>query len=294
MSGLTLLLVCLVAAGGSRIEGFSSLRLKPGVREAGMGGVGVASGFGPQAIALNPAANATLSGFAAAVQHTSWILDMSQQSAFVARRTPLFNVGAGAVAFSAGRFEYRTDPTLEPMGTFQPVELSAYLNLARTFLDGLDVGVTGRYFYAKTMTDIAAGVGADLGMRWRPTDRLAVGLSLIDFGQKLSFRREVFRLPTRLRAGASYSLLTTGQLGILAAADGSWYFLSRRPELGVGFELSFRELLMARVGYNLPGGAQSLGFGLGLKVRGLRFDYAVAPLRRDLGWGHRFSVGLGQ
>jgi hypothetical protein len=36
--------------------GFSSLKILPGVREAGMAGTGVASAFGPQAIALNPAA----------------------------------------------------------------------------------------------------------------------------------------------------------------------------------------------------------------------------------------------
>lgn len=111
--------------------GMSSLKILPGVREAGMAGAGVAAAFGPQAIALNPAANAGYDGFVATVSYARWILDTHHQSLFLARGFPALCVGVGFASYSAGKFEYRTRPTEEPIGVFSPYDFTAYFNLAR-------------------------------------------------------------------------------------------------------------------------------------------------------------------
>jgi hypothetical protein len=106
-----LLAVCLLAGlATAGPTGFSSLKILPGVREAGMAGVGAASAFGPQAIALNPAAGAGIAGFAAVASYAKWLLDTHHQSLFVARSFPALCVGLGVSSFSAGQFEYRVKP----------------------------------------------------------------------------------------------------------------------------------------------------------------------------------------
>ncbi|MBM3315781.1 hypothetical protein FJY71_08110, partial [candidate division WOR-3 bacterium] len=132
-------LALLLAAAAAGPQGFSSLKIAPGVREAGMGGTGCASAIGPQAVAWNPAATADAGSFAAVAGYTKWLLDTRQQSLFLSRGLGGFALGAGVSSFAAGSFEYREEvPTGEPLGTFEPVELTVYLNASRP------VGPAGR------------------------------------------------------------------------------------------------------------------------------------------------------
>ena len=293
MTSLLAALLMLVAADGTRVLGFSSLRVEPGVREAGMGGAGGAAAFGPQAIVWNPSANAGAEGFSATVHYTNWLLDMHQQSVFVARSTPVLGIGLGAVSFSAGQFEYRTDPTAEPIGTFEPVEMTFYLNLARRVVERVDAGITVRYFYSRIMADAATGLGLDGGVRVRPWRALSLGASVVDFGQTLTYEREVFWLPTRGRLGAGYDLTPLDRLRVTAAVDGEYYFYSGEPGITAGVEAAWDELVLVRAGYDFLGDGQRLSAGLGLKLGRFHFDYGLAPLRRDLGVGHRLSLGFG-
>jgi hypothetical protein len=293
MGSLALVLLLLTSADGERVLGFSSLRVEPGVREAAMGGSGAAGAFGPQAVAWNPSANAGAVGFSATVHYTKWLLDTHQQSVFLARETPWFNVGLGAVSFSAGDFEYRVDPTEDPIGTFQPVEMTFYLNLARHIVDRVDAGITARYFYSRVMTDDATGLGVDAGLRYRPWRALSLGASVVDFGQTLTYRREVFWLPTRGRLGASYDFTPLDKLRLTASADGDYYFYSGEIDAVAGVEAAWNELLFVRAGYDFAGTGQRLSTGLGIRLGRLRFDYSLAPLLGELGLAHRLSLGFG-
>src|SRR5512143_2576436 len=129
-----------------------------------MGGAGVASAFGPQAITLNPAAGAGTRGFAASASYAKWLLDAHHQSLFVSRNFSALCVGLGFTGFSAGKFEYRVKPTEDPLGTFSPYAFSAYLNLARPIGRMVQVGLPARYFYSRIYENAAAGVGIDGGV----------------------------------------------------------------------------------------------------------------------------------
>ncbi len=274
--------------------GFSSLKILPGVREAGMAGAGVASAFGPQAIALNPAANAGSDGFAATVSYARWILDTHHQSLFVARGFPALCVGLGFASFSAGQFEYRTKPTEEPIGTFSPYDFTAYLNLARPIGSIVQVGLTGRYFYTRIFDEDAAGVGIDGGVRVAPVERLTLGASVIDFGKTLYYVRDEFRLPTRLRAGASYDLVLFERGRVTLTADGSYFPYSKAAGAVTGIECAWNEVLALRAGYDFLSKANNMNFGLGLHAGRFRFDYSFAAMNLDLGGAHRVSVGFGR
>jgi hypothetical protein len=274
--------------------GFSSLKILPGVREAGMAGTGAASAFGPQAIAINPAAGVGPDGFAATASYAKWILDTHHQSLFVARRFPALCVGLGFTSFSAGQFEYRIKPTEDPIGTFTPTDFTAYLNLSRRIGDKVQVGLTGRYFYTRIYEYDATGLGVDGGVRVMPIKRLTVGASVVDFGKTMYYVREEFRLPARGRLGASYDFIPFEHGRLTVAADGSYFLSSKVAGAAAGLEFAWSEVVALRAGYDFLSEANHLNFGLGLRAGLFRFDYSFAAMNLDLGGAHRVSVGIGR
>jgi hypothetical protein len=289
-----LLAGCLLVGIAAAVPtGFSSLKILPGVREAGMAGTGVASAFGPQAITLNPAAGAGVAGFAAVASYTKWILDTHHQSLFVARNFSALCIGAGVSSFSAGEFEYRINPTEDPIGTFTPTDFTAYLNLARPIGSMVQAGLTGRYFYSRVYDNDAAGLGIDGGVRVMPVKRLTVGASVVDFGKTMSYEREVFWLPTRGRLGVSYDVVPFEHGRVTLAADGSYFFYSGVRGAAAGLEFAWSEVVALRAGYDFLSQANHLNFGLGLRAGVFRFDYSFSAMNLDLGGAHRVSVGLG-
>lgn len=274
--------------------GFSSLKILPGVREAGMAGVGAAAAFGPQAIALNPAAGADVAGFAAVASYANWILDTHHQSLFVSRNLSAVCVTAGVSSFSAGSFEYRVKPTEEPIGTFTPTDVTGYVNFARPIGKMVRAGLTGRYFYSRVYDSDATGIGLDAGVRVIPVDQFTLGVSVVDFGKTMTYEREVFWLPTRSRLGASYDLQLFEHGRLTFAADGSYYVYSKVAGAAAGLEFAWNELVMLRGGYDFLSAANHLNFGLGLRAGTFRFDYSLAPMNLGLGGAHRVSVGIGR
>ena len=129
--------------------GFSSLRIIPSARECAMGGAGVISAIGPSAMYYNPALTAALKSFAVNINYTKWFLDTYEQSVFLTRPLPYFNLGLGLVNFNAGELEYRPDhPTENPYGEFNPVDFNFYLNLSRSAAK-MAYGISARVYYEK-------------------------------------------------------------------------------------------------------------------------------------------------
>ena len=269
---------------GSRLEGFSSLGIVPGVREAAMGGAGVAGAYGPQA---------EVRSYGVTAAYTKWLLDTHHQALFAERNLRALTVGVGLVNFSAGSFEYRTKPTDDPLGTFIPNDFSFYLNVGREFSRFVSAGLTARYFYSKIFDQDADGVGVDLGVRVRPLSGLVLGVSVVDFGRTMSYRREVFWLPTKARLGVSYDYRPTGDLRVTVALDGSQLVYWSSRDVRGGIEFAWRELAMVRAGYDFPGRSSNVSVGAGVRVGPVRVDYALAPFNSGLGAAHRFEIGIG-
>ena len=286
--------ISLVIAVGVAFAGFSSLKVMPGAREAGMGNVGVAVGDGPQSMVWNPAATAQVGTFAACATYAKWLLDTNQQSVYLVRNFRFMRLGIGAAAFNAGEFEYRTEvPTTEPLGVFTPSELNFHLNLSRSIIGIVDAGLSGRFYYSKVMDDVASSVGLDAGLRVRPVDGLALGVSVTDFARNPVYYRESFRLPFRARLGAAYELCL-GDVGALdLSSEGSYLIFDNVFNIHAGAEFVWNGLLAARAGYEWLDGDSRLGLGLGLILGTFRVDYSFTPLSHDLGAAHRFAVGIG-
>lgn len=260
-----------------------------------MGNTGVASGEGPQAMVWNPASSILTEGFQLRVSYAKWLLDTHHSSLFLVRNLGFVRLGVGAVAFSAGRFEHRAEvPLEEPLGYFTPVDMTAHLNVARSFGGVVSLGVSGRYYYSKILEHQANSIGLDAGMRLVPLRGLVLGVSVADFSRNPAYHRETFRMPFRARAGASYELRLGGEFGLQFAGEGSYFILSERFTGQGGIELGWAETLFLRTGYEWLHTRSRFGFGLGLALGRFSFDYALTPLNDNLGLAHRVSVGLGR
>ncbi|OYD15856.1 hypothetical protein CH330_04515 [candidate division WOR-3 bacterium JGI_Cruoil_03_51_56] len=283
----------MIVSFGFGFCGFSSLKILPGVREAGMGNVGVACATGPEGMVWNPAASSGIRSFAASASYTKWFLDTNQQSVFVVRNLGFMHLGFGVASFDAGKFDYRTEvPAEEPLGEFEPREFSFHLNFSRSFGDITDIGISGRYYYSKIMDRQAHAPGVDLGMRLLPMNRLILGASVVDFGKNLYYYEESFRLPTRGRLGAAYQYCLGNKVRLNLAGQSSFFFYTRTLNLRAGTEFTWARVASLRAGYEWLSDRSRLSLGLGFLLSQFHFDYSFTPMNDNLGAAHRISVGL--
>ncbi len=280
-------------SSAQRKEGCAWLKIPVAAREAALAGSGTAAATGPQGLSYNPAITARLSRFSAQVGYTKWLLDTQMQSLFISRELRPFSLGIGLAIFSGGKVEYREEiPTEEPVATFSPLDLTAYLNIARSLASWVDAGISVRFFYSKLLNSELSGWGGDIGARFHPLNNLQLGVAVTDFGQTLFYEQEVFWLPSRLRTGIGYTV-PFGKNTLLVVTDASWFFYSKKFALQSGIEFTLGKFLSFRAGYDPFNTVNHFNFGLGLTTSKLRLDYAFSPLGLNIGTAHRLGIGFG-
>lgn len=258
-----------------------------------MGATGVASGYGPQAIFWNPAVAAKLEKLAFSAGYCAWFLGAHQSSVFVVRRLSTLRVGVGLSSFSAGKLEWRDDiPSETPIGTFEPQDLTAYVNAAMPLDRLLSVGLSGRFYYSHIQAHSASGLGIDLGLRSEPLTDLALGAAVLDLGTPLTYEREKVWLPTRGKLGVAWTPKLFGQR-VTLAVDGSYSFNSGLPSVHAGGEFELAELLCVRGGCGISSQGIRPALGLGLHHSQVAIDYSLEQVGYDLGVAHRLALRLG-
>lgn len=271
---------------------YSSLRIIPSARECAMGGAGVISAIGPSAMFYNPALTANLNTFALNINYAKWFFDSYEQSLFLFRPLPYFNLGLGIVNFNAGELEARPDqPTDEVYGTFNPSDFNFFVNLSRR-ANKMSYGLSGRFYYQKIYEYTATGYGADVGLTFNPLANFDLGVALTNFGTTMRFIREDFWLPTKFSLGITYKIQNP-KFKIQNCLDLSYLFYDKKTELNAGIELSFTEKYFARAGYKLSELVNDYNFGFGLIVKQFRIEYAYSPYNLNIPSVHHFSLSLG-
>jgi hypothetical protein len=203
------------------------LLISPDARHAALGDAGAATSPDANAAYWNPAKLVLIDkAYGGGISYTPWlgkiINDMwiSYVSGFY-KITREQAVAIGFKYFDLGDIFFR-DSGNNPLGDFNPRELSLDLTYSRLLTEQLSVGLTGRYIHSNLTgsfsnngTDAQPGnsVAADIGvfysmpMKGAKTNSLALAAVISNIGAKLTYSDNANKdfLPTNLRIGAAYS-----------------------------------------------------------------------------------------
>ncbi|MDD8017428.1 MAG: PorV/PorQ family protein [Bacteroidota bacterium] len=199
--------------------------------------------------------------------------------------------GLSALATSVGDIEVRTIPGPAD-GTFAARNFSLGGSASWSIYDDLAVGVTGKFLYEKIFVDEASGYGIDVGALYKASDDIFIGASVLNLGSMDKLRNESSKLPTTLRAGASYVTAFTPDFSFLGAAEAVKTFGDDNTRIHFGAEITYDEQLAVRGGYQIGYEAKSFSAGVGFKYGLVKVDYAFVPFTGAFGSTHTFSLSF--
>ena len=315
LSGMTP--IFLLAAGLACASGGTApdaVNFVTGARAAGMGGAAVAAVDDVTALQWNPAGLIRPAGWSASLSHLAWVagisysyLGVSSSLPSLSRAIPGFEPGKG-IPFSAGGSIQRLDyGTIESTrGLSRAVDASDWgLNagLAAGLTPALSAGAVMKGWF-HSLDDASVGEGAlDLGGAYDAVPgllRLGAVVQNIGYAGEMAGHRPP--LPISLKAGAAWSFRALTEplpiegeeepwspdFGFTVAGDVTAYQKGEPVDIGIGLEADMNGILLGRVGYlravKDTGGGAGVSLGLGLRVFGMRLDYAMVSVG-DLGRG---------
>ncbi len=290
--GLFAVLFCLMFTPAFAGTGLAFLEIPVGARESALGGAGAALISGPTSVAYNPATTALRREITVALMHNRHFGD-TRSEFFAASLLPgRFVVTPHYIGTRTSDIEYRTEPTRDPISTFDATNSAVGATVATRFGEKLSAGATARYVYQKIRSDATDGATFDAGVYGvTPVEGLTAGVALNHMGRLSNFAEERPSLPTTLRAGAAYTrdlgkagsgLITLDGLGIS----------EQSPQIRAGLEWNAPRFLSLRAGFVEGLDTQSASFGFGLALKQVRLDYAFIPFSEGLDDGHRFSLAF--
>jgi hypothetical protein len=297
MKRTVLMLAMTLAANGWADETAGAfLKITPSVRGEALGGLNPAAVSGAQAMGVNPANLAQVSGREFTSGFATMIGDSSYGTAGLGlRRNDRVVLGAHVTYLQSGTLEGR-DAAGNLTRDFNARDMAAGLTAAMGDED-FRAGVTGKAvrqevgeFKSNTSMAIDGGVSMKTG-------NLSLSAAALNLGGKLKFRGEERNLPVIYSLGASLPLGSglTGLGGVSQIAG------ETVASMGVEYNLksvSLRAGYRGEGGENLAkksqkGGEQALGGltgGIGVEINSWRLDYAVSQTAAEFGMSHRAAV----
>jgi len=282
----------LYASSGT--EGAAFLDIPVGAGPAAMGSAYTALATNVYAPVYNPAGLGFLNGTQISGQHLSYLESIHYEH--VGAVHPLAPTASGqkrGIGFSAqylGSGDMAgTNENGDSTGNFSSHYAAYNVAYGQTLAENVSIGLTGKWINAKIDDVSANAFAADLGVLYRPNDKLSLGSSIVNLGSKLKFLSEGDSLPLAFHAAAAYKI--TRQW--MTTVEGIY----RKNGLGsahVGTEWRPLEALALRVGYKtdtLDGLSALAGLttGIGIYVYGQELAYAFSPYS-DLGNAQYFSL----
>jgi hypothetical protein len=310
---IVVMLLCstaLYAGGDERIgtAGAQELRIPVGSRMAALGGSGVASAIGTDALFWNPAGVAYYEGTEVMFNHLKYWADIDIN--YFAATTSIEDFGSIGIAAKVISFGDIVKTTIDaPNGTGEIISPSFAvigLTYSRRFTDKVSFGVTGNLISEKVEQLGATGIAFDFGFTYDPSWRgLKFGLVIKNFGPNMTFsgsnfdvNNEVpggepgttskdyrsqsssFELPSSVQFGAAWDLLDIENsratlMGLFQSNNSS------EDEFRGGLEYAFNDMFFLRGGYTGSGQTEymygaSFGAGVKLDLSGtmVTFDYS--------------------
>lgn len=300
--------------------------IEPDARLAAMGNAGSAAAEGLAGVFHNPGAVGGLDKHSLEFVHVNWFAGIRYD--WIAYAQPAGRLGSLYATFTSlnsGDMPVRT--VSQPLGTgelFSVSDMALSLGIARRFSLRFAAAVQVNYLQETVFHSSAGTVTFSGGTLYRMSaDGLRIGASLANFGTRASYSgndlaitydnvpgsngdnpalpgsrsTDAFSVPVTFRVGVAKPF-PLGHDARLLLAVSAMHPSDNSESMGLGGELTFRDALAVRLGYQslfLQDSEVGLTGGLGFKssLDGLRYhvDYAWADQGR-LEDTHRFSFGL--
>lgn len=185
----------------------------------------------------------------------------------------------------------RRDESGRPTGHFSSYFAACSLAYGQGWRDRWFFGGAAKVITAKIADASARTVAADMGVLYKPMDRLTVGIVAANLGPDLQFVNEGDPLPSAVRGGGSYVLAPDWNMavegvyrraGLASGAMGMEYRYGDHVAVRGGYNTSHTKKLSAMSGFTA---------GFGLFFFGQELAYAWIPFG-DLGSSHYLSAVL--
>ena len=265
----------------AELSGAKFLELNTSARASALGEAFVAQGGDLGAVSGNPAGIAFGTGNEVFFTYGRNIQDTNQQFLAGALGFGGTRIGASANIYATPKIEI-TDFSGESTGEYFQYKGTCYgFSLAQNFHSRLGLGMTLKAVRDEIFGSGKSAFAADFGSlislgKWR------LGASVENLGGEID---DGVRLPRTIRAGAGYtysgfSLLTQFRRNLVEKQD----------SLDFGAEYGLGDKTFLRAGYRTEENSGGFSAGLGVKLGGLKIDYAWVP-HESLGNSHRISTG---
>lgn len=282
------------ASDGAGAAGAIYLRLPVSAKSIAMGEVTAALPGDPFGWLYNPGVKGGPSRMGAGIFHSQWVMDTYYDNA-------CFNRQVGGMFDLRMAMTYMSAPEVEgydiaglPTGPLKNNNFQGILGLGYSPTDRIGLGVNVKYIQEKIADWTAQGVAFDFGVSAElPVDGVSVGVTARNIGPKITFITHEEELPLAVSGGGAWNrVIDPGQrIGLTLAAE-AVFPQHEDAYAAFGAELSAREVLFLRAGYNAEPDREADGFtaGGGVKImKRAMLDYAWTPYG-DLGNFHRISV----
>jgi hypothetical protein len=246
----------------------------------------VADDSDPFVLEYNPAGLSGMEKTTVAFSHNQFYLDSRGEYVTVGVPAGAWSFGARTAYFGVDNFALRTGPSTDPLAFFDASSGVFQAALARRANDKLAFGVSGAYVLEHIYDNNAQGAIFGAGALYHFNGALTLGAAVINFGPRASFIEREFRMPMRVRVGATYRYRYATLRGEMVAPDkesARWNF---------GTEISPDPRLYLRAGAKVGYDTQTFAAGFGVRTPDGRFgvDYAFAPYSTDFGSTHRYGL----
>jgi hypothetical protein len=292
--GVICLILPTVASAEDGSAGLAFLKLGVGARAIAMGDAYTAVDGDASSVYWNPAGIIDVESVDVTLMHTEWFQDIRYEYVGGVRSYGDYAIGAGIVGLYMNDLERRVEPTADPIGHFGVFDFAFTGSYARRLTDHLDVGGSLKYLHETIDTETARGVAVDLGGRYRIPgyDGPSAAVTLLNLGPRMKFIEEKFDLPVMYKVGAALDVPVDALRGNLVIASDAVIPVDGSTKVHFGMEYEYAEMIAFRFGYCTGWDNYNVSWGLGVKVRNFRIDYAMVPFYSELGDTHRVSLGI--
>ncbi len=304
MKKITLLLTFIFTSVLYSQTAFDFLRLDISPRAASLAGAFVSNTDDPNVIFYNPAGLNLIKGQQASFSYLKHLLDINSASLSYSRDVKGIGRISGAVAYiNYGRFT-KADEFGNKNGEFGAADLAFVAGYSNVLGKNFYYGASVKFIYSGIADRNSTAAAMDVGLLYYlPDSRWSFGFSALNAGFQLSSYAGIKeKLPLDVRLGASKTLAHlpfTFYFSLNKLNESTVNFKERLKFFSLGGELRISKVLRFRFGFDnekrqelkigTTAGLAGFNFGIGIKIKRYRFDYAFSSLG-EIGSLHRMGV----